>query len=109
MFDQQELQTLIGGAESPIDVEDLERNTVMHDEGDPLYTTFWKVVRGMTQEELRALLKFVTSTPNPPLLGFKYLQPKFGIRLNPERGDATRLPTAGKEDGSVLNRLINGI
>jgi ubiquitin-protein ligase E3 C len=95
MFDQQELQTLIGGAESPIDVEDLEKNTVMHDGDDPLYKTFWKVVRSLTQEELRSLLKFVTSTPNPPLLGFKYLNPQFGIRLNPEGHDITRLPTAG--------------
>ena len=95
MFDQQELQTLIGGAESPIDVQDLEKNTVMHDGNDPLYKTFWKVVHSLTQEELRSLLKFVTSTPNPPLLGFKYLNPQFGIRLNPEGHDATRLPTAG--------------
>ena len=67
MFDQQELQTLIGGAETPIDVEDLKKHTVMHDNDDPLYEVFWKVVRGLTQAELRALLKFVTSTPNPPL------------------------------------------
>jgi ubiquitin-protein ligase E3 C len=67
MFDQQELQTLIGGAETPIDVDDLQQHSVMHEKDDPLYDVFWKVVRGMTQTELRSLLKFVTSTPNPPL------------------------------------------
>lgn len=67
MFDQQELQTLIGGAEAPIDVEDLKKHSVMHEDGDPLYEVFWKVVRSLTQTELRALLQFVTSTPNPPL------------------------------------------
>lgn len=67
MFDQHELQTLIGGAETPIDVDDLQRHSAMHDKDDPLNDVFWKVVKGFTQPELRALLKFVTSTPNPPL------------------------------------------
>lgn len=95
MFDQQELQTLIGGTQAPIDVHDLEQNSVMLDNpGDEVYDLFWKVVKGMDQTELKALLKFVTSTPNPPLLGFKYLHPKFGIRL--AGTDTTRLPSACK-------------
>lgn len=68
MFDQQELQTLIGGSSAAIDVDDLEQNTIMHDNpGDEAYHLFWKVVHGLSQTELKALLKFVTSTPNPPL------------------------------------------
>lgn len=93
MFDQQELQTLIGGTESPIDVDDLQKNTVMPDgEDDISLQLFWKVLRSMSQKELKALLKFVTSTPNPPLLGFRYLNPNFGIRL--AGNDTTRLPSA---------------
>ena len=93
MYDQTELQTLIGGTLSPVDVDDLERNCAMPDGADDLtIRLFWKVVRSFNQTELKALLKFVTSTPNPPLLGFKYLNPNFGIRL--AGSDTTRLPSA---------------
>ncbi|KAJ9122361.1 hypothetical protein QFC22_001783 [Naganishia vaughanmartiniae] len=93
MYDQMELQTLIGGTLSPIDVDDLERNCAMPDgTDDDTIRLFWKVVRSFNQTELKALLKFVTSTPNPPLLGFKFLNPNFGIRL--AGNDTTRLPSA---------------
>lgn len=37
-------------------------------------------------------MRFVTSCSRPPLLGFEYLYPKFGIRWG--GGDTTRLPSA---------------
>lgn len=37
----------------------------------PVIQTFWEVVEGFTDEEMRKLLKFVTSCSRPPLLGFK--------------------------------------
>jgi len=42
-------------------------------------------------EEIGKVLKFVTSTPRAPLLGFGSLQPKFSIRDSGE--DEARFPT----------------
>ncbi|EJT98849.1 HECT-domain-containing protein [Dacryopinax primogenitus] len=95
MFDQRELQILIGGAEEEIDVDDLAENTVyggVYDESDPTIQIFWKVVGSFNHQERRALLRFVTSCSRPPLLGFSELNPKFAIR--DATNDQTRLPTA---------------
>ncbi len=68
MFDQQELQMLIGGVDTPIDVDDLRDNAVTPDgEEDLSIKLFWKVVKSMSQVELKALLRFVTSVGRPPL------------------------------------------
>ncbi|GAB7342977.1 hypothetical protein MBLNU457_g1077t1 [Dothideomycetes sp. NU457] len=99
MFNQSELQTLIGGAASSIDVQDLRRSTLyggVYVIGDdqqehPTIKLFWKVLEGMEDEDRRKLLKFVTSTPRAPLLGFGSLNPKFSIR---DAGDdEARIPT----------------
>jgi len=45
----------------------------------------------MSDENRRKVLKFVTSTPRAPLLGFSHLNPKFSIRDSSE--DQTRLPS----------------
>nr|XP_018265401.1 ubiquitin-protein ligase E3 C [Kwoniella dejecticola CBS 10117]OBR87559.1 ubiquitin-protein ligase E3 C [Kwoniella dejecticola CBS 10117] len=93
MFDQQELQQLIGGEETLIDIDDLRAHC--HVDGFPNDITprlFWKVVKGFSHEERRALLRFVTSCSRPPLLGFGYLYPKFGVKFNGP--DLDRLPTA---------------
>jgi ubiquitin-protein ligase E3 C len=68
MFDQSELQQLIGGEETPIDIDDLRAHTVVH--GFPVDDTlrmFWKVVKDFNQGEKKALLRFVTSCSRPPL------------------------------------------
>ena len=68
MFDQRELRQLVGGEESPIDINDLRAHTSVS--GFPNDTTmqlFWKVVKGFSQEERRALIRFVTSCSRPPL------------------------------------------
>ncbi|KAK8847462.1 hypothetical protein IAR55_005320 [Kwoniella newhampshirensis] len=93
MFDQQELQQLIGGEETPIDIDDLRAHCDVN--GFPNDVTprlFWKVVKGFSQEERRALLRFVTSCSRPPLLGFAHLNPKFGVKFN--GADTERLPSA---------------
>ncbi|KZO97211.1 HECT-domain-containing protein [Calocera viscosa TUFC12733] len=95
MFDQRELQILIGGVEEEINVEDLEVNTVyggVYDEKDPTIQLFWKVVKSFSYQERRALLRFVTSCSRPPLLGFGELNPKFAMR--DATSDQTRLPTS---------------
>jgi len=99
MFNQQEIQTLLSGTNSSIDVEDLRKHTqyggvyVIGTDGQehPTIKLFWEVMRDMSDSERRAVLKFVTSTPRAPLLGFGSLSPKFSIRDS--GGDATRLPS----------------
>ncbi len=99
MFNQSELQTLISGTRTSIDIEDLHRNTlyggtyVIGDDGleHPTIELFWKVMKTLSDEEQRAVLKFVTSTPRAPLLGFGTLNPKFSIR--DAGSDQERLPS----------------
>jgi ubiquitin-protein ligase E3 C len=95
MFNQQELQVLLGGVNTPIDIDDLRRNTNyggLYDAEQPTIQAFWKVVEGFDAEQRRALLRFVTSVGRPPLLGFSGLIPKFCIR--DAGGDENRLPTS---------------
>ncbi|CAN9093336.1 unnamed protein product [Alternaria alternata] len=99
MFNASELQTLISGTRTQIDIDDLRRNTlyggtyVIGDDGleHPTIQLFWKCMVEMSDEERRAVLKFVTSTPRAPLLGFGTLNPRFSIR---DAGrDQSRLPS----------------
>ncbi|KAH7383387.1 E3 ubiquitin-protein ligase NEDD4 [Pyrenochaeta sp. MPI-SDFR-AT-0127] len=99
MFNQSELQTLVSGTRTSIDVEDLRRNTiyggtyVIGDDGleHPTIELFWRTMRKMSDDERRAVLKFVTSTPRAPLLGFGTLNPRFSIR--DAGSDQERLPS----------------
>lgn len=99
MFNQSELQTLVGGDSSEIDVPDLRRNTLyggVYVIGDdlqehPTVQSFWHVMQSLSDADRRKVLKFVTSTPRAPLLGFGQLNPRFSIR---DAGDdQTRLPS----------------
>jgi ubiquitin-protein ligase E3 C len=99
MFNQSELQTLIGGESSQIDIEDLRRNTLyggVYEIGDdglehPTIQMFWYVMKELEDEDRRKVLKYVTSTPRAPLLGFSQLNPRFSIRDS--SGDEERLPS----------------
>lgn len=94
LFDQVELQELIKGADSPIDIDDLRKNVILsayHPE-DLTIQYFWQAMESFDEETKSAVLKFVTSCPSPPLLGFGALNPKICIRLAGE--DEQRLPTA---------------
>ncbi|GAP91296.1 putative HECT-domain-containing protein [Rosellinia necatrix] len=99
MFNQSELQRLIGGDSSEIDVEDLRQNTsysglyVIGDDGEehPTIRFFWDVMRKLKDSERRDVLKYVTSTPRAPLLGFSQLKPQFTIRDG--GNDEERLPS----------------
>ncbi|CUA75157.1 ubiquitin-protein ligase E3 C [Rhizoctonia solani] len=95
MFNQEELQMLIGGTPDSIDVDDLRANCVyggLYDESHEVIERFWKVVNALNQDQRRALLRFVTSCSRPPLLGFKELNPRFAIR--DASSDDQRLPTS---------------
>ena len=99
MFNQSELQTLIGGDSSEIDVADLRENTLyggVYQIGDdglehPTVRLFWKVMKEMDDSDRRKVLKYVTSTPRAPLLGFSQLNPRFSIR--DAGSDEERLPS----------------
>ncbi|XP_077347271.1 ubiquitin-protein ligase E3C [Lithobates pipiens] len=95
MFDQQEIQVLISGAQVPICLDDLKAFTNYsggYSADHPVIKIFWRVVENFTDEEKRKLLKFVTSCSRPPLLGFKELYPAFCIHNG--GSDLERLPTA---------------
>lgn len=99
MFNQSELQTLIGGDSSELDIDDLHRHTYyggVYQIGEdglehPTIINFWQVMKELDDSERRKVLKYVTSTPRAPLLGFKELNPRFSIR---DAGrDESRLPS----------------
>lgn len=100
MFNQKELQTLLGGTSSSIKLSDLRANTLyggVYQIGDdglehPTIQLFWQVMEELPDIDRRKVLKFVTSTPRAPLLGFRSLFPRFSIRDN--GADETKLPTA---------------
>lgn len=90
MFNQQEVQILIGGVNSLIDLDDLRRHTNyggLYDDKAENIVDFWnvrshsahiilslplmlsmQVVNTFDQDQRRALLRFVTSCSRPPLL-----------------------------------------
>ncbi|KAL2257802.1 hypothetical protein VTK26DRAFT_9152 [Humicola hyalothermophila] len=100
MFNQNELQRLVGGDSSEIDVEDLRRHTAysgvyaIGDDGQehPTVQLFWEVMHDLEDAQRRDVLKYVTSTPRAPLLGFGQLSPPFSIRDGGR--DEERLPSA---------------
>ncbi|KAG2359437.1 HECT-domain-containing protein [Suillus spraguei] len=95
MFNQQELQILLGGVNAPVDIQDLRAHTQyggLYDNEEPTIQTFWKVLEGFDQEQRRLFLRFVTSCSRPPLLGFRQLNPLFAIR--DAGSDEHRLPTS---------------
>ncbi|KAG6888453.1 hypothetical protein C0995_008128 [Termitomyces sp. Mi166 len=71
MFNQQEIQILLGGVNKPIDFDDLRRHTNyggLYDDNELTIIMFWNVVNTFDQEQRMALLRFVTSCSRPPLL-----------------------------------------
>ncbi|KAG0273284.1 hypothetical protein BGZ95_010907 [Linnemannia exigua] len=94
MFNQQELQVMLGGAQTGISLKDLQQNVVYSnfERTDPTIEYFWSVVEEMNEEDRRLLVKFVTSCARPPLLGFAELNPKLCIRNAGQEED--RLPTS---------------
>lgn len=99
MFNQTELQTLVSGDSGDIDVSDLRRNTlyggvyVIGDDNEehPTVKLFWEVMENLPNEDRQKVLRFVTSTPRAPLLGFSHLNPRFTIRDSSV--DQDRLPS----------------
>jgi len=85
MFSVPEIQRLISGCSQDINLEDLKRNVQylngLHS-NHRLIKWLWEILENDFNREERALfLKFVTSSPKPPLLGFSSLNPPFSIRV----------------------------
>ncbi|KAG1838442.1 hypothetical protein DFJ58DRAFT_718731 [Suillus subalutaceus] len=81
MFNQQELQILLGVVNAPVDVQDLRAHTQyggLYDNNEPTIQTFWKVLEDFDQEQRRLFLRF--------------LNPLFAIR--DAGSDEDRLPTS---------------
>ncbi|KAF2366386.1 HECT domain [Trinorchestia longiramus] len=103
LFDWRELQTMISGSATPVDIADLKKNANYSGDYNAKHKTiklFWQlrgnqilkqVVEQFDEQQRRQLLKFVTSCSRPPLLGFKDLHPPFCIQPS---GSDQRLPSA---------------
>ncbi|GAA5839821.1 hypothetical protein JCM3766R1_004623 [Sporobolomyces carnicolor] len=81
VFDEKELELLIGGVET-IDVEDWQKNTDYrgYTAEDPVVAWFWQVVGGWPAEKRARLLQFATGTSRTPVNGFRDLQGSDGPR-----------------------------
>lgn len=100
MFSPRELQLLISGDHKRLDINDLRRNVHYaggyHDK-HPYIESLWSLIDSWPREDQCDFLKFVTSCPRQPLLGFGQLSPKFGILKVPTYEDnetVARLPSA---------------
>ncbi|URE02384.1 HECTc [Musa troglodytarum] len=101
MFNEHEIQLLISGSLESMNVDDLRSNTRYtggyHHEHQVI-EMFWEVLKSFSLEYQKKFLKFVTGCSRGPLLGFKYLEPKFCILraapLDVAEEDLDRLPTS---------------
>ncbi|CAM9631904.1 unnamed protein product [Chrysoparadoxa australica] len=120
MFNEPELQILVSGSTQNLDIDDMKRHTSYAGGYSSPHTSvkkFWNVLAGMTPAEQAALLRFVTSCPRPPPLGFESLHPPFTIsRVT----DLSRLPSAStcfntlklpayKSEKEMKQRLLQSI
>jgi ubiquitin-protein ligase E3 C len=57
--------------------------------------TFWTLLeKDFSEDEQGKMLKFVTSCPRPPLMGFQHLHPPFCISMMDTDRPDEKLPTA---------------
>jgi len=97
MFNQNEMQMLIGGSQSSFSLEDMIKYTnyaTGYHSSQPYIEAFWQVIDSFSNEEKALLLKFWTSCSRPPLQGFKQLHPALCIQKVNISCDDDRLPTA---------------
>ncbi|KAG7671007.1 hypothetical protein KSW81_004434 [Nannochloris sp. 'desiccata'] len=99
MFNDRELQELIGGVEggAALDITDLQRHVIYaggYSADHPVVHGLWQALEAFTPRQQADFLKFVTSCPRPPLLGFAYLEPPLCIQMAVGDEATNRLPTA---------------
>ncbi|CAL9096308.1 unnamed protein product [Musa textilis] len=101
MFNEHEIQLFISGSLESMNVDDLRSNTLYtggyHHEHQVI-EMFWGVLKSFSLEYQKKFLRFVTGCSRGPLLGFKYLEPKFCIQraapLDVTEEYLDRLPTS---------------
>ncbi|KAF7489826.1 Ubiquitin-protein ligase E3B [Sarcoptes scabiei] len=102
MFSTPEFQRIISGDNTPIDLDDLRKNTKYFGgfhSNHRVICWLWDILQNdFSPDELRLFLKFVTSCSKPPLLGFAHLEPPFSIRCVEVSDDQD----TGDTVGSVL-------
>eukprot|EP00736_Rhodelphis_marinus_P003311 Rmarinus@m.768 len=97
LFGEHDLAMLIMGDQEGFDLLDLRAFTTyggFYDDNHETIQLFWAVMQEFSPKERAGLLRFVTSLPRPPLLGFQYLTPRFGIIPSVDEGGTERLPSA---------------
>ncbi|CAJ0598217.1 unnamed protein product [Cylicocyclus nassatus] len=104
LFSPHELQFIISGYTSDIDLADLKKHVQYYGGfhgSHRLIKWLWEIVeKDFTADERRLFLKFVTSCSRPPLLGFSYLEPPFSIRCVEVSDD--------QDQGDTLGSVVRG-
>jgi len=78
LFSAYELQKLLGGDDTVLDIEKLKvcmQYSGGYHPSQPIIQWFWELVEEFTQDQQRQFLRFVTSCSRQPLLGFQVLEP----------------------------------
>lgn len=95
VFDEKELELLIGGLED-IDLADWKKNTDYrgYSEQDQVISWFWDIISSWEPERRARLLQFTTGTSRIPVNGFKDLQGSDGPRrfTIEKAGETSQLP-----------------
>ena len=77
IFNDRELNMLLSGAQKSMDVKDLVKHSQYKNgfsSSSKQVKWFWKLVeKDMNDDDRSKMLKFVTSCPRPPLMGFASL------------------------------------
>ncbi|KAI1727894.1 HECT-domain (ubiquitin-transferase) domain-containing protein [Ditylenchus destructor] len=104
LFNTHELQYLISGHTSDIDLEDLRKHAQYYGgfhNNHRLIKWLWSILQNdFTVDERHLFLKFVTSCSRAPLLGFAFLEPPFSIRCVETSDDM--------DQGDTLGSVIRG-
>ncbi|KAM3722651.1 Ubiquitin-protein ligase E3B [Dirofilaria immitis] len=104
LFAPHELQYLISGQSTDIDLRDLRKHVQYYGgfhNNHRVIKWLWQVLENdFTAEERRLFLKFVTSCSRAPLLGFAYLEPPFSIRCVEVSDD--------QDQGDTLASVVRG-
>jgi ubiquitin-protein ligase E3 C len=104
LFDENELFFIICGSEQKIDVIDFTKNIQLsgYQSNDITIIHFFEIISEMSNDELKSLLKFITSSSRAPrlyflclqlVLGFKDLNPLICIKKTTDN-ELDRLPTS---------------
>ncbi|KAI6197259.1 HECT-type E3 ubiquitin transferase [Aphelenchoides besseyi] len=104
LFSTHELQFVISGQTSDIDIEDLRKHCQYYGgfhSNHRVIKWLWQILEHeFSSEERHLFLKFGTSCSRPPLLGFAYLEPAFSIRCVETSDDM--------DQGDTLGSVIRG-